>query len=439
MDGPVNAPLERPASDALLERLLGLHPRVIDLSLERLQILLAALGHPERNLPPVVHVAGTNGKGSLIAYLRAMLEASGKRCHVYVSPHLVRFHERIRLAGALISEEELVATLEECERVNAGRSITYFEITTAAAFLAFSRHEADVLLLEVGLGGIYDATNVIDDPAAVAITPIGIDHTQYLGNTLAEIAANKAGIIKRGAPVVVGRQRPEAAAVIEAEAMRLDAPLHRMGHEWRVVPGEAGFTYESGSRHLDLPLPALAGAHQIDNAATAIAVLEKLPQFPFSDAAIAAGLATVDWPARLQRLTRGPLVDLLRGSDELWLDGGHNEDCGIALAAMARRWAADDGKPLHLIFGMLTSKDAQGFLRPLSGLAREAQALTIEGHLAYSAEEAAERARSVGIPCEPAPSVEAALAEAIAAAEGPVRVLICGSLYLAGAVLAGNG
>jgi len=434
MDGAVTV-----SSEQLLERLLGLHPRVIDLSLERLQRLLADLGHPERSLPPVIHVAGTNGKGSLIAYLRAMLEAAGHSCHVYISPHLVRFHERIRLAGSLISEEELVATLEECERVNAGRAITYFEITTAAAFLAFSRRKADVLLLEVGLGGIYDATNVVDDPAAVAITPIGIDHTQFLGDTLAQIAANKAGIVKPGAPVVVGRQRPEAAAVIAAEAERRSAPLFRMGVEWQVSPQADGFVFARDGRQLTLPLPALAGAHQIDNAATAVAVLDRLPQFAVPDAAIARGLGTVDWPARLQRLERGPLVDLLRPGDELWLDGGHNEDCGIALAGMARRWATQDGRPLHLIFGMLTTKDAQGFLRPLSGLAQGAHALTIEGHLAYSAEEAAERACSVGIPCQPAPSLEAALAAAIAAADGQLRVLICGSLYLAGTVLARNG
>ncbi len=432
----MNAPVA--ASTALLERLLGLHPRVIDLSLERINVLLAALGHPERRLPPVIHVAGTNGKGSLLAYLRAMLEAAGRTCHVYTSPHLVRFHERIRLAGALISEAELVASLEECERVNAGRSITYFEITTAAAFLAFSRHKADALLLEVGLGGIYDATNVIDRPVATAITPIGIDHTQFLGQTLAEIAGNKAGIVKQDVPLIVGRQREAAAAVIEAEARRRSAPLHRMGHEWRVAPNEAGFVYESGARRLALPLPALAGAHQIDNAASAIAVLEMLPQFSVADAAIARGLRTVEWPARLQRLRRGTLVDRLRPGDELWLDGGHNEDCGLALAAMARRWAAQDSKPLHLIFGMLTSKDAQGFLRPLAGLASAAHAVTIEGHLAYSAEEAAARAVAVGIPCRAADSIDAALAEAIGEARVPVRVLVCGSLYLAGTVLASN-
>jgi dihydrofolate synthase/folylpolyglutamate synthase len=426
------------SSDVLLQRLLALHPRVIDLSLDRIKGLLAALGHPERKMPPVIHVAGTNGKGSLIAYLRAMLEASGQRCHVYISPHLVRFHERIRIAGALISEEELVATLEECERVNAGRSITYFEITTAAAFLAFSRHPAEALLLEVGLGGIHDATNVIDRPAATAITPIGIDHTQFLGETLAEIASNKAGIIKQGAPVIVGRQREASASVIEAESARLNAPLFRMNHEWRALPQDCGFVYESGARRLQLPLPALAGAHQIDNAATAIAVLEKLPQFKVSDGAIAQGLRTVEWPARLQQLKRGPLVDLLRPGDELWVDGGHNEDCGIALAGMARRWARQDGKPLHLIFGMLTSKDAQGFLRPLSGLAPAAHSVTVEGHAAYSPEEAAERARAVGISCTPAQSIEAALRQTLAASPRPQRVLICGSLYLAGTVLAEN-
>lgn len=427
-----------PTSAALLDRLLGLHPRVIDLSLERLDRLLAALGRPERRLPPVIHVAGTNGKGSLVAYLRAMLEAAGHRCHVYTSPHLVRFHERIRLAGTLIAEDELVATLLECERVNAGRSITFFEITTAAAFLAFSRHPADALLLEVGLGGIYDATNVIERPAATVITPIGIDHTQFLGDTLAQIAANKAGIIKPGVPVIVGRQRAAAAAVIDAEAARLSAPLYRMDHEWRVLPRPDGFGYQSDAATLDLPLPALAGAHQIDNAATAVAVLQTLPQFAVPATALAQGLRDVEWPARLQRLKQGPLAALLRAGDELWLDGGHNEDCGIALSGMARRWAAQDGKPLRLIFGMLTSKDAQGFLRPLAGLAQDAHAVAIDGHAAYTPPEAADRARAVGIPCTPAASVEAALRDILAHSAAPQRILICGSLYLAGTVLAHN-
>ena len=426
------------SSEALLERLLGLHPRVIDLSLGRIEALLATLGHPERRLPPVIHVAGTNGKGSLVAFLRAMLEAAGHRCHVYTSPHLVRFHERIRLAGAPISEAELVAVLAECERANAGRSITFFEITTAAAFHAFASHPADVLLLEVGLGGLYDATNVIDRPAAAAVTPIGIDHTQFLGGTLAEIAVSKAGIVKPGAPAIIGRQRPEAAAVIEARAARVGAPLHRMGHEWQAIEGADGFRYESGARRLDLPLPGLAGAHQIDNAATAIAVLERLPHLAVADAAIAEGLRRVEWPARLQRLRGGPLVELLRPGDELWLDGGHNEDCGLVLAAMARRWADTDGVPLHVVFGMLTTKDAQGFLRPLAGLADAAHAVGIAGHASYSAEEAAERARAAGIACAPADSVEAALRETVATAQGPRRVLVCGSLYLAGAVLVRN-
>lgn len=426
-----------PASDAILARLAQLHPKVIDLSLERIRRLLAALGHPERRLPPVIHVAGTNGKGSLVAYLRAMLEAAGLRCHVYTSPHLVRFHERIRLAGRLIDEAALAAVLEDCERANDGALITYFEIVTAAAILAFSRVPADVTLLEVGLGGIADATNVVDAPALAAITPIGIDHTQYLGNTLAEIAGNKAGIVKRGRPVVVGRQRPEAAAVIEARARALAAPLHRLGVEWQLEPWGAGFRFSSAARTLDLPAPALPGRHQFDNAGTAIACLEKLEGFAVPEAAIRRGLAEVDWPARLQRLTRGPLVEALRPGDELWLDGGHNEDCGLALAG----WAGGlrDGKPLHLVFGMLTTKDAGGFLRPLAPHAASAQAVAIEGHPAYPAAAAADIARGLGLEAAPRADVAAALAALCAAHPAPLRILICGSLYLAGLVLAENG
>ncbi len=425
-------------SDDYLQRFLALHPKAIDLTLDRVARLLAALGDPQKNLPPVIHVAGTNGKGSTIAYLRAMLEAASYKVHVYTSPHLVRFHERIRVAGELISEDELADILRECERVNAAQPITFFEATTAAAFVAFARHKADVVLLEVGLGGIGDATNVIDAPAVTAITPIGIDHTQFLGHTIAEIALNKAGIIKQGRPVVEGRQRPEAAAVIRRVALAKSAPLMRFGHEWDWVPSATGFSWQSETRALDLPAPALLGHHQFDNAATAIAVLDRLEGFAVGDNAIRTGLKDVQWPARLQRLTYGPLVNRLWPDDELWLDGGHNEDCGLALAAQAAEWRHADCKKLTLVFGMLTSKDAQGFLQPLAAHTRRARAVAIAGHASYSAEQASERAQAVGLSCAPAASIEAALDDLRRSSKKPLRVLICGSLYLAGTVLAEN-
>jgi dihydrofolate synthase/folylpolyglutamate synthase len=426
------------SSDDYLQRFLALHPKSIDLTLDRIARLLAALGHPERKMPPVIHVAGTNGKGSTVAYLRAMLEAAGSKVHAYTSPHLVRFHERIRLAGELISEDELADILRECEAANAGAAITFFEATTAAAFVAFARHKADVVLLEVGLGGIGDATNLFDAPAVTAITPIGIDHTQFLGTTLAEIALNKAGIIKRGRPVVVGRQREEAAAVIHRMARQKNAPLMRFGREWDWAPTASGFLWQSDARSIELPAPALLGVHQFDNAATAIAVLDRLENFTVGDDAIATGLRNVQWPARLQRLTQGPLLQLLQPNDELWLDGGHNEDCGLALAAQAEAWHGQDKKRLALVFGMLTSKDAQGFLRPLAPHSKRARAIAIPGHASFSAAEATERAQAVGLPCTPADGVAAAIADLRASTDKPLRVLICGSLYLAGTVLAEN-
>jgi len=428
--------------DPLLERVMRLHPRSIDLGLERIQRLLAALGHPERKLPPIVHVAGTNGKGSLVAYLRSMAEAAGYRVHVYTSPHLVRFNERIRVAGRIIEDDTLDEILTECEEANAERPITFFEITTVAAYLAFSRVPADLAVIEVGMGGRYDATNVIE-PTVSAITPIGYDHTGFLGDKLEGIAGEKAGILKHAVPGVIGRQRDIAAGVIAAEAAKLAAPLFRMGREWQVTPTASGFRYESDLQSLDLPAPALVGGHQLDNAATAVACIERLraAKFSIDEAAIRKGLATVDWPARLQRLTRGPLVDALPPGSELWLDGGHNEDCGLALARMAADWAKEPGAlPLYLVFGMLTTKDASGFLRPLARHARAARAVPLpEGHSAYTPAEACEKAAEVGLDCLPVNDIGAALEDLLATQPAPMRILICGSLYLAGAVLARNG
>jgi dihydrofolate synthase/folylpolyglutamate synthase len=428
-------------SDIVLERVMRLHPKIIDLELTRVARLLELVGSPERTLPPVVHVAGTNGKGSVIAYLRAMLEAAGRRVHVYTSPHLVRFHERIRLAGDLIEEQALVELIEECERANGGDPITFFEITTVAAFLAFARTPADILLLETGLGGEFDATNVIDAPLASVIMPISFDHMQFLGNSLAEIAAAKAGILKQGRPAIIAQQPPDAARVVEARAAALGAPLWRCGAEWSFEIGESGFTYRDAQGALALPRPVLPGRHQFANAATAVAATRWLQDLAPPEHAIAAGLTGAVWPARMQRLGRGPLVDALPPGWELWLDGGHNEDAGQIIADMIREWQSREPRPVSLIFGMLTSKEPRAFLRPLAPLAEDLSAVAIPGdHASLSAADAVGFARQAGLAAEGYASTASALA-AIIARHGPAprRVLICGSLYLAGTVLAENG
>ena len=429
-------------SDAIVQRLMAHHPRVITLGLERIERLLKALGSPEKKLPPLVHVAGTNGKGSLVAYLRAMAEAAGYRVHVDTSPHLVRFNERIRIAGQLIEDDDLDDMLTECEEANGDTPISFFDITTALALLAFSRVPAELGIIEVGMGGRFDSTNVIE-PALSAITPVGYDHTGFLGDKLEGIAWEKAGIIKRATPAVIGRQREVSAQVIETESAKLAAPLFRMGHEWQVTPQEQGFRYESDLLTLDLPAPALVGVHQIDNAATAVACIERLraARFDIGNTAIRKGLASVEWPARLQRLTKGPLPGSLPPGCELWLDGGHNEDCGIALGRMAAEWAKEPAAlPLYLIFAMQTTKDASGFLRPLARYATAARAVPFpEGHAAYTPHEACAKAADVGLDCAPANDIGAALEALLATQPAPMRVLICGSLYLAGEVLVRNG
>ncbi|HKF61794.1 MAG TPA: folylpolyglutamate synthase/dihydrofolate synthase family protein [Dongiaceae bacterium] len=431
-------------SDLVLERLTKLHPKIIDLSLDRTWRLLERLGHPERRLPPVVHVAGTNGKGSVIAYLRAMLEAAGYRVHVYTSPHLVRFHERIRLAGSLIEEKALLELLEECEKANGDEPITFFEITTCAAFLEFTRTPADILLLEVGLGGRLDSTNVVAQPLVTVEMPISFDHMQHLGDTLAKIAFEKAGIIKSGRPVVVAPQPREALAVFEARAAELAAPLCRHGVEWTVAAETKGIRFADRQGQRKLPLPALPGAHQIPNAGAALACLPFLEGFRVDEHVQARGLTEVEWPARLQRLTRGPLAESLPPGWELWLDGGHNESAGEALAEFIAGQRKGDGArphPLHVIYGMLNTKDPVAFLKPLAPLTADLQAVQIEGgHSSLAAEEAAAAARRAGIAAaETAASVDAALARILARGGEPARVLICGSLYLAGVVLAENG
>lgn len=424
--------MSAPNSDAILERLMALHPKLIDLTLGRMHRLLAALDHPERALPPVIHVAGTNGKGSTIAMIRAGLEASGKRVHVYTSPHLARFHERIRLAGALIDEPALAAVLKECEAANGKEPITYFEITTCAALLAFSRAPADYCLLEVGLGGRLDATNVVADPALTVITPVSIDHQQFLGDTLAEIAGEKAGILKPGAPCVVGPQDEAARDVIETRAARLGAPLLMHGQDWHISEERGRMTYQDETGLLDLPLPNLIGAHQVDNAGAALAALRALG---VSDAACEAAVSRAEWPARLQRLKSGPLVETAEGC-ELWLDGGHNPAAGRALAEALGRLPP---RPLHIVCGMLDTKDVRGYLAELAPLAQGCHGVGIPGEKAtLAAAQTVAFARAAGMPAQEAANVAEAVRDIAPNAPG-ARILICGSLYLAGRVLQENG
>lgn len=438
MAPPAPAPAEL---DTILQRLTALHPKAIDLSLDRIRALLAKLGDPHLRLAPVFHVAGSKGKGSTTAFLRAMLEAAGYRVHAYTSPHLVRFNERIRLAGTLIDDAKLIALLERCESVNAGAPITFFEITTAAAYLAFAEVPADIVLLETGLGGIADTTNVIPQPALTALTPIGIDHVAFLGDTIAKIAANKAGILKDGVPCVVGPQPDEAIAVIEARAAETKSPLFRHGRDWTVREAADALLWRDRTVELSLPRPALLGAHQAVNAGIAIACARQLAGFTLPVDAIAAGLRQVDWPARMQRLTRGPLPDLLPPGTELWLDGAHNAMAGEALAEALSRLPP---RPTWLVAGMLNTKDAAGFLRPLAPGLQGARCIAIPGEAnSLSAADLAAAARSVGLAAEPAGSPAAAIrqvAETIRAdaSSAPARVVISGSLYLAGRILAEN-
>ncbi len=414
--------------EPIIDRLHSLHPRLIDLSLVRLERLLAQLGHPERRLPPVIHVAGTNGKGSTCAFLRAMAEASGLRVHVYTSPHLVRFNERFRIAGKLVSDAALADALEHVERVNDGAGITVFEVITAVAFHLFAATPADLCVLEVGLGGRGDATNVIEAPAACAITCISLDHRELLGDTLAAIAAEKAGIAKRGVPLVTGAQPAEAFAALREAAASAGAPLLARGRDWDIVPNGGGLQFSDRAGTVELPPPSLPGAHQVDNAGIAVAALRAA--MPVPEAAW-AGLARAEWPARMQRL-QGRLARMAPSGWEVWLDGGHNPGAGAALAQHAAGWT---DRPLHLIVGMKQSKDAAEFLRPLLPHAAQVVAVQEPGqHLALPVE--AIIAASGGV-AKPGPTVAAALTSLPSGP--PARVLICGSLYLAGEVLKADG
>jgi dihydrofolate synthase/folylpolyglutamate synthase len=431
--------------DNIVARLTALHPKRIDLSLDRVQRLLAALDHPERKLPPVIHVAGTNGKGSTIAFLRAILEAAGKRVHTYTSPHLVRFNERFRIGqpgeSRLVSDEELASTMAECERANTRAPITVFEITTAAGLLLFTRHAADVLLLEVGLGGRLDATNVVDNPLATIITRISVDHTDFLGNSLEKIATEKAGILKHGVPAVIASQPRDALAVIERQAAKLRAPLKIAGADWTATEERGRLVYQDETGLLDLPPPKLYGKHQFENAGLAIAALRTTAQFAIPPAAFDAGMVKAEWPARMHRLGRGRLVELTPVGSELWLDGGHNPDGGRAIAASLADLEERVPRPLVLIVGMLASKDCEGFLSNFAGLARRTIAVPIpNAEKGLSAEAVADTAREIGLSATSRDN----LTEALDAArkldlDPPPRIVITGSLFLVGEALRKNG
>jgi dihydrofolate synthase / folylpolyglutamate synthase len=441
----VSAPGEKPSLGHVVGRLSALHQKRIDLGLERMYRLLEQLDHPERKVPPVIHIAGTNGKGSTLAYLRATLEAAGLRVHAYTSPYLVRINECFRLGraggGVLVGDDELCAALELVEQVNAGEPATVFELKTAAAFHLFAQNPADVLLLEVGLGGRLDSTNVIDAPLACVISPISMDHTDFLGDTLTSIAAEKAAIIKRGVPVISAEQTPEAMALIEAQAKHMRAPLFAANENWHVNVEHGRLVYQDDRGLMDLTAPRLFGRHQFDNAGLAIATLRAIQAFKINHAAFESGIVNAEWPARMQRITSGSLLGWGPQGSEIWLDGGHNAEGGRVAAAALGDLEERVSRPLVVIAGMMANKDAQGFLANFSGLTRHIIAVPIpETDNAMPVDRLAHAARSLSMRVEIAPGIEAALrALPRLAYEVPPRILITGSLYLAGHVLAING
>ncbi len=443
----MNAPAAKraPPLGELIARLSALHPKQIDLGLDRMHRLLEQLGHPERALPPVIHVAGTNGKGSTIAYLRAILEAAGLRVHVFTSPYLVRLNECFRIGraggGTLVGDDELHAALERCEQANAGTPITIFEAETAAAFCLFAQHPADVALLEVGLGGRLDSTNVIDAPLATVIAPVSMDHTEFLGDTLTAIAGEKAAIVKRNVPVICAEQAPEAMGVIEQQAKRMRAPMHAAGQQWHVNVERGRLVYQDDRGLMDLAAPKLFGRHQFDNAGLAIATLRAQTAFRIDHASFEAGIVNAEWPARMQRLASGALVDQAPQGSEIWLDGGHNAEGGRVAAAALGDLEERVSRPLVVIVGMMANKDANGFLANFAGLTRHIIAVQIpDRDNAMPLDRLADAARALGMRVETSASVAAALGSlARLAYEVPPRILITGSLYLAGHVLSANG
>jgi len=437
----VNAPAaSSPSLDELIARLSALHPRRIDLGLERMHRLLARLDHPERKVPSVIHVAGTNGKGSTVAYLRAILETAGLSVHVYTSPWLVRVNESFRITGKLVGDDELRTAFAHVERVNEGEPITFFEAKTAAGFCLFAKHPADVLLLEVGLGGRLDSTNVIEQPMASVITPVSMDHTEFLGDTLASIAGEKAAIIKHGVPVISADQHPEAMAAIEAQARRQRAPLHAAGQQWHVSVERGRLVYQDERGLMDLAAPRLFGRHQFDNAGLAIATLRVIESLKLNHAAY-EGIVNAEWPARMQRLSSGRLTEIGPQGCEIWLDGGHNAEGGRVVAAALGDLEERVSRQLVIIAGMMGNKDARAFLANFAGLTRHIIAIAIpDQDSAMPPDRLADAARALGLRVEISGGVEAALrGVAKLAYEVPPRILITGSLYLAGHVLALNG
>ena len=429
-----------PATAELLARFEKLHPKSIDLSLDRIYRLLDALGNPHLAMPPVIHVAGTNGKGSVVAFLRAILEAAGQRVHVFTSPHLRRFNERVALAGKKgaqpIGDATLFDILNRAGEANAGKPITFFEITTAAAYLAFAEHPADFVLLETGLGGRLDATNVIEHPKLTVITPVSIDHTNFLGESIEAIAAEKAGILKAGISCIVSRQDDAALDVIKAAARKLRAPVIAFGEQWDAYEQHGRLVYQDGRELLDLPLPRLAGGHQIGNAGTAIAAARALSSVEIREEHLARGLSTAVWPARLERLCHGPLHELIPPGSEIWLDGGHNAAAAEVLARAMADLEDRVSRPLHLIVGMMSTKDAAGFLEHFENLASFVATVDIPGQPnAYTAQELCMIARHKGFYAEPAGNIRQALELCLKEIKDPVRILITGSLYLSGHVL----
>ncbi len=429
--------------ETVLAQIANRRPVIIDLSLDRIRAALARLGDPQKKSPPFFHVAGTNGKGSTVAFLRAILEAEGKSVHVYTSPHLVRFNERIVVAGKEIGDAALIDVLQRTDLAMGDDMLTYFETTTCAAFLAFAETPADFAVIEVGLGGRLDATNVMGTPLAAIVTPVDLDHQTFLGDTISAVAGEKAGIFRRGAPAVIAQQSPEAMAVLQRHAQKAGARIHAWGEQWNVFSEHGRLIYQDEEGLCDLDLPRLAGAHQIDNAGTAIAAI-RASGLPISDAAMSNGLANAHWPARLQRLTKGPLIDItraeLRGDPEVWLDGGHNPHAGRAIARVMADMESRYAKPLVMISGMQANKDAVGYFTPFAGLAREIFCVAAAHDGVLAPEEVAAAARKSGLQAQACTSLAEAMKKACMGKQNePPRLLISGSLYLAGDVLRYNG
>ncbi len=411
--------------------------RDVKLGLFRVEELLSRLGNPERKLPPIIHVAGTNGKGSTIAFMRSIMEAAGYKVHVYTSPHLINFNERIILAGKEISDDFLNEITEECRLAAGDLEITFFEGTTVAAFLAFSKVEADIVLLETGLGGRLDATNVIQNPAVTVITPISLDHMEYLGDTIKKIAGEKAAIVKDECLCISAAQTPEAMGVIEKVASEKKANLLRGQEEWQVGKAISGMLYSLGGEVMKLPSPSLIGDHQIYNAGAAIACVQNIAGFDISEENIASGIVSTKWRARLQLLDCGKYVDMLPSGYELWFDGGHNEAAAKAIAAKIVQWNEEDSKPLYMIIAMLKGREVKDFLTPLKEHVSMLYAVPIEGEEnSQDTKIIVDSATKLGIPARESINVDDAISDIIKSSGGVGRIIICGSLYLAGTALA---